>query len=843
MATLPHVGENLGRYRIVEQIGQGGMGVVFRAFDEQLQRYVALKFMSPASDEARRKRFRTEALALARLNHPYIGVIHGFETIDGIDVLVMEYLAGQTLAERISGSPMPEAQVVSIGQQLAAALREAHASGVIHRDLKPGNIILTGDGHAKILDFGLALLQGEATDTVSRVKLEGTVQYIAPEVLRGGIPDERSDIYALGAVLYEMATGRAPHARESFAEMVDSILHQELIPPERIQPAISASLAHVIKKALEADVESRYQNAADLRADLLVMQSGTALDIPAVKPKRGRLWKRIALALLLPVIALLLLWTGSVLPGTFSEKRVIAVLPFEAISGGAENQALSRGLTDLVTVRLAQVGPQYKFEVIPASEVRTQEITSAEQAREKLGANLVVEGSWDFGGQHRILYALVDTKRHRNINATMVPVSEGDIYAAENNVLQSLLSMLDVEQGKQGAPGPMTTKPDAYQYYVRGRGYLWDYQNPESLERAISLFQLATDADTKFALAHAALGEAYWRRFEESKDSQWVKKALDACQKAAGIDHGLSPVHSTLGLIYHGTGKQQDAVTEFEQALKLDPMNDTASRGLAASYESLGDKSKAEATYRQAIALRPDYWGGYHELGVFYYRSSRLDLAAEQFKHVADMVPDNARVHSDLGGIYYLQNKYADARKEFQRSIAIQPNQRAYSNLGTLDFFDRQYAASATDFEQALKINDRDGRIWRNLGWSYYWGGQKDKAPEDFRRSVDLFEQQLKVNPNDTSAMILAADDYSMIGEKGKAESLLAKGLANSSDAESAFRGVEIYENLGKRDEALKWLGTAVQRGYVITEIERDPSLVELRKDARYAKVIQGTKP
>jgi len=190
-----------------------------------------------------------------------------------------------------------------------------------------------------------------------------------------------------------------------------------------------------------------------------------------------------------------------------------------------------------------------------------------------------------------------------------------------------------------------------------------------------------------------------------------------------------------------------------------------------------------------------------------------------------------------------LQNKYADARKEFQRSIAIQPNQRAYSNLGTLDFFDRQYAASATDFEQALKINDRDGRIWRNLGWSYYWGGQKDKAPEDFRRSVDLFEQQLKVNPNDTSAMILAADDYSMIGEKGKAESLLAKGLANSSDAESAFRGVEIYENLGKRDEALKWLGTAVQRGYVITEIERDPSLVELRKDARYAKVIQGTKP
>ena len=844
MATFPTVGETLGRYRIVEQIGQGGMGVVFRAFDEQLQRHVALKFTAPASDDSRRKRFRTEALALARLNHPHIGVIHGFETIEGTDVLVMEYIAGETLAAHIGGKPLAEPEVISLGQQLAAALREAHSCGVIHRDLKPGNVVLTSDGEAKILDFGLALLQNEAMDTISKVKLEGTVQYIAPEVLRGGIPDERSDVYALGAVLYEMATGRAPHARESFADMVESILHKELVPPEQVQPTISASMSHVIKRALESNPELRYQSAGDLRSDLLMMQSGTAIDLPLLRPSmpsRKKLWYRIGFALLLPVMAILLLWLGGkhTLWPSMPQKKVIAVLPFEAISGGAENQALSRGLTDLVTVRLAQVGREYGFEVIPASEVRTHEIASAEQAREKLGANLVVEGSWDFSGQHRIMYALVDTERHRNIDAAVVRVDVGDIFSAENSVLQKLLGMLDVEMRAKPSQETTPAKPDAYQYYVRGRGFLWDYQNPNSLDRAIALFNMATESDANFALAQAGLGEAYWRRFEDTKDPKWVQMALGACQRASSINRELSPVHSTLGLIYHGTGKQQDAVIEFEDALRLDPTNDTASRGLAASYESLGDVAKAEATYRKAIDLRPDYWGGYHELGVFYYRRGNLDKAAEEFKRVIDKVPDNVRGYSDLGGIYYLQNRYAEARKMFQDSLKIQPNYRAYSNLGTLDFFDQKYADAANDFEQALKINDRDGRIWRNLGWSYYWGGQRDKANGAFQRAADLLEQQLKVNAKDASVMILAADCYSMTGEKGKAESLLASGLTLSTDAESAFRAVEIYEKLGKRDAALNWLGKAVQRGYVISEIEKDPSLAELRKDPKYSKIIQ----
>jgi serine/threonine protein kinase/tetratricopeptide (TPR) repeat protein len=837
MATVPPVGETLGRYRLVEQIGHGGMGVVFRAFDEQLQRFVALKFISGIADESRRKRFRDEALALARLNHPHIGVIHGFETIDGVDVLIMEYIAGTTLAAHIGGKPLPEPEVVSLGLQLAAALREAHSCGVIHRDLKPSNILLTADSDVKILDFGLALLRSETSPTQSAVKLEGTVQYIAPEVLRGGIPDERSDIYSLGAVLYEMATGRSPHASESFAQLVESILYKAPVPPEQIVPGLSAALVGIIKRSLANVPTNRYQSASELRADLMRLQSGTALDIPRVFASRRRWW-RTALLFGLPVIAVLLLWIGSKvrLNNLLPQKKVIAVLPFESIGEGTENRALSRGLTELITVRLAQASQRYGFEVIPASEIRSQEITSADQAHKRLGASIVVEGTWDFSTQHRIMYALVDADNHRNLNAAVVRADIGDVYSAENTVLQQLLGMLDVEFGPTT---PEPAQPEAYQYYVRGRGYLWDYENLQSVENAMSLFQSAINTDPKFAQAYASLGEAYWRKYEETKDPQWVPQAIDACDKALALDDRLSLVHSTLGLIYHGTGKDTQAVAEFQRALNLDRTNDTASRGLAAAYESLKDYDNAEQAYRQAIAIRPDYWSGYHDLGVYYYRRGSLSAAAHEFEREIQFAPDNARAYADLGGIYYLQSRYSAARDLYLTSIKVQPNYRAYSNLGTLEFFLHNYKQAADNFNQALRLNDRDGRVWRNLAASYYWSGDKDNAVEAYQRASALLRKQLEVNPKDQVSQIALADCYAMTGEKDKAEKALHGALSGPEvGAEQSYRVASIYEQLGNRALALVWLDKSLKQGYSVTEMENDPTLSQLRNDAQYKKML-----
>jgi tetratricopeptide (TPR) repeat protein len=838
MTTVPPVGESLGRYRLVEQIGQGGMGVVFRAFDDQLQRYVALKFTSGVLDETRRKRFRDEALALARLNHPHIGVIHGFETIEGLDVLVMEYISGETLAAHIDGKPLPETEVIRIGLQLAGALREAHAGGVIHRDLKPSNILLTADGDAKVLDFGLALLRSETSPTQSAVKLEGTVQYIAPEVLRGGMPDERADIYSLGAVLYEMATGRPPHASESFAQLVESILYKPPVPPEQIVPSLSASLVGIIKRALANIPTNRYQSAKELRADLVALQSGTVLDIPRVFAPLRR-WLRTMLALGLPLIALLLLWIGSKVHLThlLPQKKVIAVLPFEPIGEAPENRALSRGLTELVTVRLAQASQRYGFEVVPASEIRSQEITSADQARKKLGASLVVEGSWDFSTQQRIMYALVDADNHRNLNAAVVRADIGDVYSAENTVLQQLLGMLDVEFGQSTSVQP--AQPQAYQAYVRGRGYLWDYQNPDSLERATKLFQAAIDADPKFAEAYAGLGEAYWRHYEETKDTRWVDRAIQTCNEAVKLDDQLSRVHSTLGLIYGGTGRNSEAVGEFKRAIELDATNDTAARGLAASFESLNEPDKAEAAYKQAIAVRPDYWGGYHELARFYYLRGDLNSAARGFEREIQLAPDNARAYTDLGGIRYLQGRYSEARDLYLTSIKIQPNYRAYSNLGTLEFFQHNYKNAATDLVEALKLNDRDGRIWRNLGASYFWSGERDKAHEAYQHASALLEKQLDVNPKDQALQIALADCYAMNDQRAKAESVLRSALSGPAVvAADSYRVASIYEQLGQRNRALQWLDQSLKQGYSITEVENDPTFAQLRNDSGYKKLL-----
>jgi serine/threonine-protein kinase len=664
------------------------------------------------------------------------------------------------------------------------------------------------------------------------------VQYIAPEVLRGGIPDERSDIYSLGAVLYEMATGRPPHASEGFAQLIESVLYREPLSPDQIVPGLSPSLVGIIRCALANVPSNRYQSAADMRADLIRLQSGTALELPRVFAARQRWWKA-ALVLVLSLIAALLLWLGprvrfaQFLP----KKKVIAVLPFEPIGEAPENRALSRGLTELITVRLAQASQRYGFEVVPASEIRSQEITSSDQARKKLGASLVVEGSWDFSTQQRIMYALVDAENRRNLNAAVVRADAGDVYSAENLVLQQLLGMLDVELGQRLAEEP--ARPNAYQSYVRGRGYLWDYQNSDSLDQATKLFQAAIDADPKFAEAHASLGEAYWRRYEETKDPQWADRAIQTCNDAVKLDDRLSRVHSTLGLIYGGTGHDAEAVREFMRAIELDATNDTAARGLASSFEALQEPSKAEAAYKQAIAVRPDYWGGYHELALFYYRRGDLDAAAREFSREIQLAPDNARAYTDLGGIYYLQGRYADARDLYLTSIKVQPNYRAFSNLGTIDFFQHNYTDAATNFVEALKLNDRDGRIWRNLAASYFWAGEKDQAREAYEHASALLEKQLAVNPKEQALQIALADCYSMTDQKAKAEAVLKKALAGPDvSAEQAYRAASIYEQLGQRERALQWLEQSLKQGYSITEVENDPTLALLRNEPEYKKLV-----
>lgn len=828
------------------------MGVVYRAHDEVLERDVALKLLRAGvvRDDSTRKRFRQEALTLARLNHPNIETLHGFETDGDVDFLVMEYVPGITLADHLLQGPIKQPELTNLAIQIASAVAEAHDCGVVHRDLKPGNIMVTPSGQVKVLDFGLAQLlpaEDQLTQSDSGSCLAGTLPYVAPEQLHGSQPDRRTDVHALGVVLYEMAAGRRPHTQSSVAALVEAILNEEPAPLRSVRPEVPAEFEAIVCKAMDKDPDLRYQSARELAVDLQRLVSSRNLDLIARPRPRslGLLWPAIAaVACLLIAFAWILAHraTPPPSPAPPAQARVVAVLPFEAIGANAENQALCRGLTELLTARLAQIGNG--VEVIPTSEVQAQGVTSASDARRKLGATLVVEGSWNFTAGNQLTYSLVDANTRRSLNAAVVEPDLRNLLTTESEAVGKLLAMMNLEtlhDARIPAHEEALAHPDAYQYYVRGRGYLLEYTNPQSLRSAVALFKTAIEIEPSFALAWAGLGEAYWKEFQDSRNEEFVPKAIEASATAIRLDDRLAPVHVTMGTIDQGRGDYEGAVREFERALEFDPESDAAYRGLAVSYASLGKMEQAESAYLRSIAVRKDYWGSYSALGGFYYKEARYEEAAVQFRRVIDLAPENARGYTNLGGIYYLQGKYKQAQERYEKSLTLQPDYRAYSNLGTLYFFSGRYADAARMFERALQLNNTDSRVWRNLAGAYYWApGEREKARAAYEKAALLTSKELQINPRDSTLRLQLADCESMLRHSEKAVALVNQALALSPDsAEDLHLAAAVEEQVGDRKAALELLGKAIRAGYSIAEIDRDPTLQQLRADPRYNALVQ----
>src|SRR5216684_4869561 len=361
--------ETLTHYRIVEKIGEGGMGVVYRARDERLDRDVAIKVLPTGTlaDDAARKRFRKEALALAKLSHPNIGVIYDFDTQEGVDFLVMEYIAGATLAERLTAGALPEKEVLAVGAQIVAALEEAHEHGVVHRDLKPGNILVTPKGQAKVLDFGLAKLlrpgsEISTTDNLSSTAaLAGTMPYMSPEQLRGLPADARTDIYAAGAVLYEMATGRRPFRSKFATALAADIQTQAPAPPCQLNPKISLGLEEIILKCLEKEPQNRYQSAEELLVDLRRMSrvESKGAGLPPRHPKlRFAAWAAGTLIIALVAGTYLARRPSWVWRKSPPGKIILAVLPFENLSRDPQEDYFCDGLTDEMINQLGRLMPQ-----------------------------------------------------------------------------------------------------------------------------------------------------------------------------------------------------------------------------------------------------------------------------------------------------------------------------------------------------------------------------------------------------------------------------------------------------------------------------------------------------
>ena len=852
-ATTPSIGQVLGHYRIIEQVGAGGMGVVFRAHDEQLDRDVALKILPRVAllSEPARRQFRREALSLARITDPNVTMAFDFGRDDGIDYLVTEYVPGLTLDTKLAGRPLPEGEVLHLGKQLASGLETAHREGVIHRDLKPGNLRVTPDGRLKILDFGLAFLlqtdkgtDGTATLT-SSYSDAGTLPYMAPEQVKGQQTDARTDVWSAGAVLYEMSTGKRPFADLTGAQLVAAILEAEPVAPRALNPKISEALERVILRALQKDPKERYQSAGDLRIDLANLATGT---MPILAPVRtapsGK--RRLAIAALVLALAGVGTWwirhRGG-LPAAAG--RVLAVLPFESVANDPPTNALGLGLTETVTTKLVQASDGGHLQLVATRELMAQGIKTADQARREFGTDLVLEGSLQQSGdQIRITCSLVDPKTHVQLAAKEVTGDVKQIFELQDRLFEKVLEMLPLaveplrQQALRARPD---TQPAAYDFYLRGRGYLEDYQNLDNLKNAITQFQRAITVDSNYAPAHAAMGMAYAIGFQQKNQGKdWLEKARSHCEDALAITPQLAEGHTCLGNVYFSTGHYDDAVKEFQRSLDLDHLSDETLRLLAAAYQKTGNTVAAEEAFRKAVSLRPNYWGVYSAFGSFFYNQARYEDAAEEFRKAIQLAPLNYRGHSNLGGIYLYLGRYREAVEELKQSIAMHPGAESYINLGTAYFYLRRYGDAEQSLQQAVQIDDKDWLNWGNLADTLYQiPSRRAEAMRAYSKAIERANAQLEVNPRDATILAFAADYYAMLDQERPAHEYLARALAlTSTDADVLFRAAILHNHFGDTAKTREYLEKAVAAGYSRNLIRDTPDFDHLRNDPRFRSLL-----
>ena len=855
------VGKKILHYRIIEKLGEGGMGVVYKAEDTKLKREVAIKFLPhhiQANDEER-ERLKIEAQAAASLNHPNIATIHAIEETADELFFVMEYIEGQELREKIAQSNLRVEEILKIAIQIADGLQAAHEKGIVHRDIKSSNIMVTTKGQAKIMDFGLAKVSGNPQITKLGTTI-GTTAYISPEQVSGKIADERSDIWSYGVLLYELLTGQLPFSGPYEQAIIYSIVNEEPAPVSQIKENLPSSLEMIVNKCIEKDREKRYQTVSELLSDL--KEPEKALEVVSLKRKEkprktGAIDPKLRLSLLISGSLLLVLIFVFIFPilsnwfksGFSPKQQHLLVLPLTNISNDPTKQVFCDGLVETLTSKLSQLEQFHgSLWVVPASEVRRQGINSASEARQSFGVNLVVSGSLQsLNDQIRLTLNLIDANDLRQLNSAVLDITPEKLSTLQDEAAVKMLEMLNLElnpQIKEVLTAGGTTVPGANEFYLRGRGYLQRYEDVDNIDASIKLFENAIKQDPKFALALAGLGEAYWQKYEATKNVLWVEKAQQQCQHAIKLNNQLAAVNITLGMVHNGTGKYEDAVKDFEKALKTDPTNAAAYRGLAKAYEALGSPQKSESTFQKAIELKPDYWAGYNDLGVFYFQHGRYDDAITQFKQVIMLTPDNYRGYNNLGGIYYLLERWPDAQQMFEHSFALKKSYAASSNLGTLYFIQGKYAQAARTYEKGIELNPNEYVIWGNLASAYYWApGERNKARETYQKAIALAKEGLKVNPNDPDLIATVAGYYSMIDKDSESLKLIDQALKMAPEnVQVMYRAATVYEQLGNRDKALFWIDKALENGYSLSEIEHQPDLSQLLKDERYLKLVKKYK-
>jgi tetratricopeptide (TPR) repeat protein len=865
-----------GRFELLEQIGAGGMGDVFRARDLDLHRDVAIKFVAErlASDPQRIARFAQEARTASSLNHPAILTIHEIGEADGRPFIVMELVEGQTLRQMLQRGALPPRRVLDIASQVASGLAKAHAAGIVHRDLKPENVMVTPDGFAKILDFGLAKLRPEplasatAGDSTTRVSVEtaggailGTAGYMAPEQAMGAAIDYRADQFALGAIIYEMATGRRAFRRESLVQTLSSVIESEPEPLSDLNPAFPEPAAWIVTRCLAKDPQDRYASTLDLAHDLRLAREHLGDSRSAgsgVSPSRRAVWlagRRAQVpGLIVLALALLLFtaWPGRIVewvrPSPLPPVVRLAVLLDDSQLPNADRQRLA-GLLHYTTFRLADL---HRFAdtltIVPATELREAHVRSPGDARRSVGATLAASVTLQRVEDDLVVSVSLDA-------TDAVRVLRGDVqrFAAhtmsEEAIVEMIMRLLRVQLAADDRAWWMagsSAVAEARTLFALGMSQT-PYQTAEtalerhdleqSLLQAITLFNRVIELDPRYADARARLGEAYLLLYRLTGRAEHIELAQQNAEGARERDETRPAVWITLGMIHAQKREFPEAEQAFQNAILRGPRSDAAHREFGRALQRAGDHARAEVSYRKAIDLAPDAWTNHNAFGAFLQRAGRHTEAEEAFRAATARAPDNARAWSNLGALQYYLGRVDDAEQSLEHAVTLYPYGPALSNLATLRFrIRRQYEDAARLFERAAAIAPRDYRIRRNLASALYWApGLRDRAGAPLDAASALLEEALALEPDGAEVLVALADVRAMQGRADAARALVGKAVALApADADVASLAAGAMETIGDREEALRHVRTALVAGVPAAEFDSDPAFERLVADPRY---------
>jgi eukaryotic-like serine/threonine-protein kinase len=834
------------------------MGEVYRALDTRVGRTVAVKILpaDAAANPDRRHRFEREARAVARLNHPHICALYDVGRQDGVEFLVMEFLDGETLSARLARSALPLDEALKHGAALAQALARAHREGITHRDIKPSNVMLT-DAGIKLLDFGLAKLRDRSDapspaspfdDEPTREPLSregtlvGTVAYMSPEQLEGRPVDARTDIYALGLVIYEMITGRKAFARPSQTSLIAAILKEPPPSIASIQPSTPPAVERIVLTALAKDPDKRWQDASDLARELAWVATGshtTTVDSPGHAARPG--WRRWLLpaAIVIAAAGATIRFTSFRTPQ--SSIRSLVILPCRASGGDATAQAYCDGLTDTLSAKMTPLAVARGLQITSTMEVRGRGVHDAAQARREFGATLILDGGiLRAGDTLRVNYVLVDAATLRQIEAYSATSAAGDPFALQDRVstwAAGVLALNLTGPERQTLTASGTQTAGALELYLQGHGYLLDYQTPGNIDAAIDVFNRAIALDPRYALAFAGLGRAFWLKYDTTHDSIWVQQARTACTQAVSLDADAAASHVCLGTVALGTGAADDATREFRRAVTLEPMNDEATLGLARA-EARTDPTAAENTYKEAIVLRPRYWATLTWLGNFYREHGRYADAARQYTAAIALTPDNARAYYVLCGLYGSIGRYDEAITACSTSASLVPSASAYMNWGNTLAALRRFGEAVEKFDEARRIGPESYRLVGNTARALYFTGRRQQALVLYARAITLVTQALTVNPRDVDARISLAAYYAKSGDRAKAIAELSTVSADIDDPHVLTFGAVVYMDLGDPETALAWLERAAAHGLAVSELHDWIELDALETNPRFRALL-----